>query len=183
MIGTDVSDFNLHWLPQFGSVKFLVAGRCFDVAPARWEVLACEWYARHGFQELKGDRYVDGNMVKYHSVDILAAEEPLNVSTLGSHLYDSWQARKAELAKNRKEPIEPPKPLPPTKPDPIPEPKPQPKPEEPKKNPSPGLVKFGVWFGILASGLGVASFFYPPLKPIVAFVVPLVKALLAALGV
>lgn len=133
MIKTDVSDFNLHWLPQFGPVKFLVAGRCFDAAPDRWEGMACEWYARHGFQELKDDRYATETAVRYKSVDALAAEKPMQVSALGSHLYDSWMARKAELAKNRKEPIEPPKPLPPTKPEePKDEPKPQPKPEEPK---------------------------------------------------
>lgn len=71
----------------------------------------------------------------------------------------------------------------PEPPKPVPEPETKPEQPKKKKNPPPGLVKFGVYFGILASGLGVAAWFYPPLKPILAFVVPLIKALLSILGV
>lgn len=107
---TELSDFNLHFLPQFGRVRFLVAGRCFDLAPDRWEALACEWYARNGFSEIKGDAYISGMGYRFKSVDTLVAESPLAMSPLGQHLLDSWQARKKELEKNR---IEPPKPVPP----------------------------------------------------------------------
>lgn len=177
MINTEISDFNLHWLPQFGAVKFLVAGRCFDVAPDRWEGMACEWYARHGFQELKDDRYLTETAVRFKSVDALAAEKPMQVSNLGSHLYDSWMARKAELAKNRKEPIEPPNPLPPTKPEePKDEPKPQPKPEEPKP-------KSKIPWKTIATVLSAISFaltFFPVpgiVKEIITWIVKILQSL------
>lgn len=86
-----------------------------------------------------------------------------------------------------------PKPVPVPKPDPItphpnmpkpPEPKPEePKIEQPKKNPNPTLVKFGVWFGILASVASVVAWFVPGAKPWVAAIVPLIRAILSVLGV
>jgi hypothetical protein len=52
-----------------------------------------------------------------------------------------------------------------------------------KKNPTPALVKFSCYFGILATAAGAASFFFPQAKPIVAIVVALVQSILKALGV
>ena len=127
---TDLSDFNLHFLPQFGRVRFLVAGRCFDLAPDRWEALACEWYARHGFSEIKGDAYISGMGYRFKSVDALVSESPLTMSPLGQHLLDSWQVRKKELEKNR---IDPAKPVPPPPNTPPIEPEP---PSEPSKQQS-----------------------------------------------
>lgn len=190
MSNTDVSDFNLHFVSLYTSRAFLVAGRIYDLCPDDWSRRACIWYARNNFFELPGDRYLTDTAVRFKSVDALVAEVDPKMTPTAQHLYDQWLGIKKKLEESRKDkpvPIEPPKPTPTPLPipDPIPEPKPEPtpEPEQPKKNPPPSLVKFGVWFGILASGLSVAAFFYPPLKPIVTFVVPIIKALLAAFGV
>lgn len=85
-----------------------------------------------------------------------------------------------------------PEPRPKPKPEPMPTPHPNmpkpptPRPQEPdqpKKNPNPTLVKFGVWFGILSSVLGIVAWFVPSLKPWVMAIVPIIKAILSILGV
>jgi hypothetical protein len=102
-------------------------------------------------------------------------------------LFDSWLGFKKKLdADRKKEPELPRIPPPPPEPPKVEEPKPSlPKIELPqeKKNPAPALVKFSVWFGILATAAGAASFFFPQAKPIVAIVVALVQSILKALGV
>lgn len=183
---TDLSDFNYHMVGLYSSRAFLVAGRIYDLAPDRWEQLACIWMARHGFFELKDDRYLTETSIRFKSVDALVAEANPEMTPTAQHLYDQWLGIKAKLAKQRstdpiiiKPPAPTPTPLP--IPDPIPETQ-EPKPE-PKKNPSPSLVKFGVWFGILSSIAGVVAWFVPGAKPWVAVIVPAIKAILSALGV
>jgi hypothetical protein len=183
---TDVSDFNLRMVSLYSSRAFLVAGRFYDLAPDRWDKLACLWYARHNFFELPGDRYLTDTMVRFKSVDALVAEIDPQMTPTAQHLYDQWMGIKKRLEESRKDkpiPIEPPKPTPTPLPipAPIPEPKPDPKPEQPK-NPSPGLVRFGVWFGIISSVVGVVAWFVPALKPWVAAIVPIIRAILSALG-
>ena len=158
---TDVSDFNLRMVSLYSSRAFLVAGRFYDLAPDRWDKLACLWYARHNFFELPGDRYLTDTMVRFKSVDALVAEVDPPMTPTAQHLYDQWLGIKKRLEESRKDkpiPIEPPKPTPTPLPipDPIPEPKkpePVPEPEAPKKKPNLklivailGAVAFGLKF-------------------------------------
>jgi len=159
---TDVSDFNLRMVSLYSSRAFLVAGRFYDLAPDRWDKLACLWYARHNFFELPGDRYLTDTAVRFKSVDALVAEKDPEMTATAKHLYDQWLGIKERLAKQRSDDpiiIKPPTPTPtPTPlpiPDPIPEPKPDPKPEpeQPKKKPNLklivailGAVAFGLKF-------------------------------------
>jgi len=158
---TDISDFNLRLVSLYSSRAFLVAGRFYDLAPDRWDKLACLWYARHNFCELPGDRYLTDTMVRFKSVDALVAEVDPQMTPTAQHLYDQWMGIKKRLEESRKDkpiPIEPPKPVPPPLPKPEPkppEPKPEPKPEPeaPKKKPNIklivailGAVAFGLKF-------------------------------------
>jgi hypothetical protein len=155
---TDVSDFNLRMVSLYSSRAFLVAGRFYDLAPDRWDKLACLWYARHNFFELPGDRYLTDTMVRFKSVDALVAEVDPQMTPTAQHLYDQWMGIKKRLEESRKDkpiPIEPPKPTPTPLPipDPIPEPKPEPKPEpeQPKKKPNIKLIV--AILGAIAFGL------------------------------
>jgi hypothetical protein len=158
----------------------------FDKAPIDPYRLACEYYARHGFNVEAKDPYIEGNRVRHKSVDDLVKENPEKLSDVGQMLFDSWLGFKKKLDADRKKEPELPR-IPPPPPEP---PKAEPKPSLPKielpqekKNPAPALVKFSVWFGILATAAGAASFFFPQAKPIVAIVVALVQSILKALGV
>jgi hypothetical protein len=191
-LDTDLSDFNWHYLSQYGRIKFYVVARFwdamhFDKAPIDPYRLACEYYARHGFNVEAKDPYIEGNRVRHKSVDDLVKENPEKLSDVGQMLFDSWLGFKKKLdADRKKEPELPRIPPPPPEPPKVEEPKPSlPKIELPqeKKNPAPALVKFSVWFGILATAAGAASFFFPQAKPIVAIVVALVQSILKALGV
>jgi hypothetical protein len=170
---SSVSDFNLHFVSQYSSRSFLVAGRFFDLTKD-WERLACEWYGRKGFRELKNDRYIgqlpDGrDAIRYHSVDALVLENPERLSDIGQHLYDSWLGIKANLAKHRSEPpvviLPPPQEPPMWEPDTKPVPKPvelPPKKEEPKKHRPEWQIKFGVWLTVLTPVVAIATIFLPP---------------------
>jgi hypothetical protein len=193
-LDTELSDFNWHFLSQYGRIKFYVAARfwdamTFDKAPIDPYRLACEFYARHGFNVEAKDPYVEGNRVRYKLVDDLVKENPEKLSDVGQMLYDGWIGFKKKLdAQRSKEPklptIPPPNPEPP--PVVVEEPKKLPEvpvPKEPKKNPAPGLVKFSVYFGMIATAAGAAAFFFPQAKPIVAIVVALVQSILKYFGV
>ena len=192
-IDTELSDFNWHFLSQYGRIKFYVAARfwdamTFDKAPIDPYRLACEFYARYGFNVEAKDPYIVGNRVRHKSVDDLVKENPETLSDVGQMLFDSWIGFKKNIDASRaKEPelpkIPPPPPMPP-KVEPVPKPSlPEIHLPQEKKNPAPTLVKFSVWFGILATAAGAASFFFPQAKPIVAIVVALVQSILKALGV
>jgi hypothetical protein len=164
---SNVSDFNLHFVAQYSSRSFLVAGRFFDLSPD-WERLSCEWYARHGFVELKNDRYVgqlpDGrDAIRHHSVDALVLEKPEKLSEIGQHLYASWLGIKANLAKHRTEPpvvILPPKNPPmPEKPKPVELPPQEP---APKKQRPEWQIKTGVWLTILTPIAALGTMMLPP---------------------
>jgi hypothetical protein len=59
-----------------------------------------------------------------------------------------------------------------------------PKEEEPvKKNPNPNLVRFSVYFGMIASVAGIVAWFIPGAKPWVAAIVPIIKTILSLFGV
>jgi len=192
-IDTELSDFNWHFLSQYGRIKFYVAARfwdamTFDKAPIDPYRLACEFYARYGFNVEAKDPYIVGNRVRHKSVDDLVKENPEKLSDVGQMLFDSWIGFKKKLDADRKKEPELPR-IPPPNPEPpvvvVVEPKlPEIKlPQEAKKNPAPALVKFSVWFGILATAAGAAAFFFPQAKPIVAIVVALVQSILKYFGV
>jgi hypothetical protein len=102
----------------------------FDKAPIDPYRLACEFYARHGFNVEAKDPYVEGNRVRYKSVDDLVKENPEKLSDVGQMLYDGWLGFKKNLdAQRAKEPKLP------TIPPPTPEPPPVVVVEEPKKLP------------------------------------------------
>ena len=192
-IDTELSDFNWHFLSQYGRIKFYAAGRFwdakqFDKAPIDPYRLACEFYAIYGFNVSPDDFYTEGNRVRYKSIDKLVQENPVKLSEVGQMLFDSWLGFKKKLDASRaKEPQLPKIPPPPPAPPPVvvvENPKlPEVRLPQEKKNPAPTLVKFSVWFGILATAAGAASFFFPQAKPIVAIVVALVQSILKALGV
>jgi hypothetical protein len=135
-MNTDISDFNLWHMSDYGRNVFLVAGRFFDLAPDRWEFLTCCWYGRNGLSELKDDRYLTETSIRFKSVDALVAETDPKLNDIGAHLYKGWMAKKALLAERRKTPpviVLPPDPIPPEpKPQPKPEPKPSPEPSKPQ---------------------------------------------------
>ena len=210
MIDVTLSDFNTY-IREFGVRTFLVAGRIFDLAPDKWEFLACAWYEKNGLLELPNDRYIgkhqkeDRDIVRYHSVDSLLRNPPTELVGMGLHIYEGWVAKKAENEKNRKadpvviiskpNPEPPPIPKPdrddsaydphpnmPKKPKPVDLP---PKSGEPavKKNPPAWLVRFDVWFGILSGAAGLFAWFFPAIKPWLMGIVPLIEAILKAWGV
>ena len=192
-IDTELSDFNWHYLSQYGRIKFFVSARfwdamTFDKAPIDPYRLACEFYARHGFAVEAKDPYIEGNRVRHKRVDDLVKENPETLSDVGQMLFDSWIGFKKNIDASRaKEPelpkIPPPPPMPP-KVEPVPKPSlPEIHLPQEKKNPAPALVKFSVWFGILATAAGAAAFFFPQAKPIVAIVVTLVQSILKYFGV
>ena len=161
MIDTTLADFNVY-MRNCGARTFLVAGRCFDLAPNNWEFLSCAWYERNGLLELANDRYIgkhpteNREMVRYKSVDEIVANPPKELVGIGRHFLDGWIARKKELDQTRKaDPVVilPPPPNPPMpKVEPKPEPKPDPQPE-PKKPSVPFLQRFK-GFAKIAAGLG-----------------------------
>jgi hypothetical protein len=58
-----------------------------------------------------------------------------------------------------------------------------PKEDPVKKNPSPSLVRFSVYFGMIASVAGIVAWFIPGAKPWVAAIVPIIKTILSLFGV
>jgi hypothetical protein len=186
----ELADFNTY-ARGFGTRMFLVAGRVFDLAPDNFAWLACAWYERHGLLELPGDRYIgklpgsEQEAVRYNSVDELVLNPPKELVGIGRHIYDGWLAKKAQLDKIRNaDPIvilpPPPEPPKPTKPTPVELP---PKEEPVKKNPNPTLVRFSVYFGMIASVAGIVAWFIPGAKPWVAAIVPIIKTILSLFGV
>jgi hypothetical protein len=176
-LDTELSDFNWHFLSQYGRIKFYAAGRFwdamhFDKAPINPYRLACEFYARNGFTANPDDFYTEGNRVRYRSIDKLVQENPEKLSDVGQMLFDSWLGFKKNLDSTRaKEPelprIPPPNPMPPSLP------KIQ-LPQEKKPRPE-WVVKSSVWFTVLTPVMLVASYFIPPPWNLVA------KALLEVL--
>lgn len=113
--------------------------------------------------------------------DLSLAESQISSIEIRWMGFQSWLRNDEPIP--TPQPVPQPTPVPPRPPFP-PKPEPKPEPEKPKKkNPPASLVRFSVVFGALATALGFASWFYPPLKPFLAAIVPLVKAILAAFGV
>jgi hypothetical protein len=191
-IDTELSDFNWHYLSQYGKIKFYAAGRLwdamtFDKAPINPYRLACEFYARYDFSFSPDDFYRQGNRIRYKCIDDLVKENPEKLSDVGQMLYDGWLGFKKNLeAQRSKEPKLPTIPPPPPEPPKVEEPKKLPEvkvPKEPKKNPAPWLVKASVWFGIVSTVVGAVAWFVPGAKPWVAVIVPVIQAILKAFGV
>lgn len=89
--------------------------------------------------------------------------------------YVRWKLNDAPI-------ILPPPPAPP--PVVVEEPKlPEIKLPQEKKNPSPALVKFSVYFGMIATVAGAISWFVPVLKPWLLAIVPIVETVLKLFGV
>lgn len=174
---TTLADFNMH-MSQFSVKLFMVAGRFFDIDPKSYERLSCVWYSRHGWRELKDDRYIGKlangqDAIRYHSVDAIALENP-ELDETAQIIYDGWMARKKQLASMRGAPdikIEPPKATPIELP-PL-------EPEPPVKTPRPEWrVKLGVY---LALGTPVilllSNLLGPPWNVLAKFVWELVKTI------
>jgi hypothetical protein len=189
-LDTELSDFNWHYLSQYGRIKFYVVARFwdamhFDKAPIDPYRLACEYYARHGFNVEAKDPYIEGNRVRHKSVDDLVKENPEKLSEVGQMLFDSWLGFKKNLDATRaKEPelpkIEPPPPTPPKELPKVEEPKKLPKIELPQEPKTPSTFPWkrvlSVAFGILVT----ASAFAPP--PWNFLAAGLFKILQAAMG-
>jgi hypothetical protein len=182
-LDTELSDFNWHYLSQYGRIKFYVAARfwdamTFDKAPINPYRLACEFYARFGFNVEAKDPYVEGNRVRYKSVDDLVKENPEKLSDVGQMLYDGWLGFKKNLdAQRAKEPKLPT----------IPPPNPEPPPvvvEEPKKlpevpTPKPPVAKKPPW-KLIATILAAVAFGLK-FTPVPALVIGIVDAIVKIL--
>lgn len=163
---SDISDFNMH-MSQYSARLFMVSGRFFDLAPTEWEKLACSWYGKHGWRELKDDRYIGKlpngqDVIRYHSVDAIVLENP-ELDPTAQMIYDRWVARRAQLAAQRNSPdvvILPPPPEPP-KAKPVELPPPEPKPEPKKARPE-WIVKASVWLTVFTPVSLVILYFVPP---------------------
>jgi len=166
-LDTELSDFNWHYLSQYGRIKFYVAARfwdamTFDKAPINPYRLACEFYARHGFNVEAKDPYVEGNRVRYKSVDDLVKENPEKLSDVGQMLFDGWLGFKKNLeAQRSKEPKLPTIPPPPPEPPKVEEPKKLPEVPTPKPPKTPFPTK-RVIATVLAILVGASAFLPPP---------------------
>jgi hypothetical protein len=165
----ELADFNTY-ARGFGTRMFLVAGRVFDLAPDKWEWLACAWYEKNGLLELPNDRYIgklpgsEQETVRYASVDALLLNPPKELVGIGQHIYDGWLAKKAQLAKIRNaDPIiilpPPPEAPKPTKPKPVELPPQEP---APKKQRPEWQIKTGVWLTILTPIAALGTMLLPP---------------------
>jgi hypothetical protein len=179
-IDSELSDFNWHFLSQYGRIKFYVAARfwdamTFDKAPIDPYRLACEFYARHGFSVTAKDPYIEGNRVRHKSVDDLVKENPEKLSEMGQVLYDGWLGFKKKLDATRaKEPqlpkIEPPPPEPPKV---EPEPKPSlPEVKLPQEPKAPTKTPWKLIAAILAAVAFALKF-----SPVPAFVIGIIDML------
>ena len=197
-MNTDLSDYWMHFVSEYGRNSVHIAPRFFDIAPDKWERLTSIYYSRHTFKKPpEDDAYIGPlpatgrQVIRSHRVDAICMENP-PMDEMATFYYDSWMLKKAHLKKQREaEPqirIEPPKPEPPPQPKPKPvelPPKEEPKKqEEPakKQNPDPWIVKTGVWVGILGSVATVVSLFVPQAKPFVVAIVAVLKGIISALG-
>ena len=181
-IDTELSDFNWHFLSQYGRIKFYVAARfwdamTFDKAPIDPYRLACEFYARHGFNVEAKDPYIEGNRVRYKSVDNLVKENPEKLSDVGQMLFDSWLGFKKKLDADRKKEPELPR-IPP--PPPMP-PKVEPKPSLPEvKIPQEPKAKTKTPWKLIATIVAAVAFALK-FTPVPAFVIGIVDMIVKIL--
>ncbi len=179
-IDSELSDFNWHFLSQYGRIKFYVAARfwdamTFDKAPIDPYRLACEYYARHGFNVEVKDPYIEGNRVRHKSVDDLVKENPEKLSDVGQMLFDSWLGFKKNLDADRKKEPELPKvePPPPTPPKELPKVE-DPKPSLPEvKVPNPPVAKKTPW-KLIATIVAAIAFGLKFLPVVPAFVIAII---------
>jgi hypothetical protein len=185
-IDTELSDFNWHYLSQYGRIKFYVVARFwdamhFDKAPIDPYRLACEYYARNGFSANPDDFYIEGNRVRYRSIDKLVQENPEKLSEVGQMLFASWLGFKKNLDATRaKEPelpkIEPPPPEPPKELPKVEEPKKLPKIELPQEPKAPTKTTWKLIATIAATVAVVLKF-----TPVPAFVIGIVDMIVKIL--
>lgn len=158
---------------------FLVAGRFFDLAPDRWEMLSCEWYHRNGIYELDGDKYLTETMVRYRSVDAMVNEKNFELAEPARLLYNEWVEKRGVILDNdtSKPPIviTPPPPAPPPVVVEPEEPKlEEPKPEKPKKK---SMFTFkNIAMIVIGIGIPVSALFPPPYNLIAATVFKILQS-------
>ena len=158
-----------------------VASRFWDADPkCDFALLASVWHSRNDFGRKLDPVFSVQNILE-------ASRKPnFEVGEIARVIHATYLGYLADRERQKSDPIiviVPPPPEPP-KVEPVPKPSlPEIHLPQEKKNPAPTLVKFSVWFGILATAAGAASFFFPQAKPIVAIVVALVQSILKALGV
>jgi hypothetical protein len=177
-MNTELSDYYLFFVRDYGRAAVHIAPRFFDIAPDKWLKLTSIYYARFGFKELPEDDSYVGKLangrdaVRSHRVDAIVLENP-EMDDMAKFLYDSWIAKKAQLDKNRNE--TPPIVLPPP-----PEPPPMPKPVElpPKvEEPKPPKKPFKIHWGLIATILTALAFALKFL-PVPAFVLGIIDVIL-----
>jgi hypothetical protein len=185
-LDTELSDFNWHYLSQYGKIKFYAAGRLwdamtFDKAPINPYRLACEFYARYGFSFSPDDFYRQGNRMRYKCIDDLVKENPSQLSDVGQMLFDGWLGFKKNLdAQRSKEPKLPTIPPPPPTPPPVVVEEPKKLPEVPTPKPPKTPFPTGkVIATVLAILVGASAFLPPPYSFLAS---ALLKLLQAAFG-
>lgn len=154
-----------------------IASRFWDLDPnCDWSLLACVWHTRNDF-----GRKIDP-VFSVNEIFEASKKEGWLPGDVARVVHECWLGYVADKQRAQDAPIvilpptpEPPKPVPPALPE-IHLP-------QPKKNPNPAVVKFSVWFGILASIAGVVSWFVPVLKPWLLAIVPIVETILKMIGV
>ena len=158
-----------------------VASRFWDIDPkCDFALLASVFHSKNDFGRKLDPVFSVPNIYE-------ASKKPdFKAGEIAVVIHATYLGYLADLERQKNDPIiviAPPPPMPP-KVEPVPKPSlPEIHLPQEKKNPAPALVKFSVWFGILATAAGAASFFFPQAKPIVAIVVALVQSILKALGV
>jgi hypothetical protein len=156
-----------------------IAARFWDADPkCDFALLASVWHSKNDFGRKLDPVFAVQNILE-------ASRKPgFEVGDVARIIHATYLGYLADRERQKTDPIiviAPPPPEPPkveAKPS-----LPQIKVPQEKKNPAPALVKFSVWFGILATAAGAAAFFFPQAKPIVAIVVALVQSILKYFGV
>ena len=153
-----------------------IASRFWDLDPnCDWSLLASVWHARNDFS-----RKLDPVFTVQNIYD--ASKKPeFQVDPIARVIHACWlgycKSKSAEVPVV----ILPPPPEPTKVEAKLPTIKlPQ---VSVKKNPAPALVKFSVYFGMIATVLGGISWFVPVMKPWVLAIVPIIETILKLLGV
>jgi hypothetical protein len=156
-----------------------IAARFWDADPkCDFALLASVWHSRNDFGRKLDPVFSVQNIIE-------ASRKPnFEVGEIARVIHATYLGYLADRERQKTDPIiviAPPPPMPPkveAKPS-LPEVK---VPQE-KKNPAPALVKFSVYFGMIATVLGAISWFVPVMKPWVLAIVPIIETLLKLLGV
>lgn len=147
-----------------------IASRFWDLDPnCDWALLASIWHAKNDF-----GRKLDP-VFNVQNIYEASKKDGFEVDPIARVIHACWLGHCNKKETEVPVVITPPPPEPPALP--------EVKVPQIKKNPDPAIVKFSVYFGLVAAAAGVISWFVPALKPWVMVIVPAIEAILKLLGV